>query len=116
QKDYYRMQAIFFQFQKTDRTLASAEEEAAFKAKRKAIDEQLKPFRQRIAEIEKPHRDKLLAEKIEFHLKLAQQAGALEGQNIEEFRQQLALRFAKDVQLQPEEIDAMLSAEERRVR
>ncbi|HKS41781.1 MAG TPA: DUF1553 domain-containing protein [Blastocatellia bacterium] len=116
QKDYYRMQAIFFQFQKTDRTLASAEEEAAFKAKRKAVDEKLKPFRQRIAEIEKPHRDKLLAEKVEFHVKLAQRAGALEGQNIEEFRGQLARRFAKDVQLQPEEIDALLSTEERKAR
>ncbi|HST20040.1 MAG TPA: DUF1553 domain-containing protein [Blastocatellia bacterium] len=116
QKDYYRMQAIFFQFQKTDRTLASAEEEAAFKAKRKAVDEQLKPYRQRIADIEKPHRDKLLAEKVEFHVKLAQRAGALEGQNIEEFRGQLARRFAKDVQLQPEEIDALLSTEERKAR
>ncbi len=116
QKDYYRMQAIFFQFQKTDRALASAEEEAEFKAKRKAIDEQLKPYRQKIADIEKPHRDKLLAEKVEFHVKLAQRAGALEGQNVEEFRGQLARRFAKDVQLQPEEIDALLSTEERRAR
>src|SRR6185369_12340717 len=66
QKDYYRMQAIFFQFQKTDRALADADQEAAVKARNKEIDEQLKPYRHKIAFIEKPHRDKLLAEKVEF--------------------------------------------------
>ncbi len=116
QKDYYRMQAIFFQFQKTDRALAGAEEEAAVKARNKEIDEQLKPYRHKIAVIEKPHRDKLLAEKVEFHVKLARSTGALEGQNVEEFRKQLAGRFAKDVELQPEEIDALLSDDEKQAR
>ncbi|MGA9771984.1 MAG: DUF1553 domain-containing protein [Blastocatellia bacterium] len=116
QTDYYRMQAIFFQFRKTDLTLASAGVEEAFKARRKAVDEQLKPYRLRIAGIEKPYRDKLLAEKVEFHLKVAQSTGALEGQSVEEFRAQLAQRFAKDVQIQPEEIDALLSTEEKQAR
>ena len=116
QKDYYRMQAVFSRFKKTDRTLASAEEEAAVKAKNREIDELLKPYRQKIAAIEKPHRDRLLAEKVEFHIKLARSTGALEGENVEEFRHQLARRFAKDVELQPEEIDALLSPEEMRAR
>ena len=116
QKDYYRLQAIFFPFNKTDRPLVSADEEAAFKAKNKEVDEQLRPFRQKIAAIEKPHRDKLLAEKVEFHVKLTQSTGALEGKSPDEYRKELAARFAKDVQLQPEEIDALLSAEEMRAR
>lgn len=116
QKDYYRMQAVFFRYQKADRALASSEEEAAFKAKNKEIDEKVRPFRQKIYAIEKPYRDKLLAEKVEFHMKLAESTGTLKGKNVEEFRKEVAARFAKDVQLQPEEIDALLSADEMQAR
>ena len=116
QTDYYRLQAIFFPFKKADRPLVSAEVEAAFKAKNREVDEQLRPFRQKIAAIEKPHRDKLLAEKVEFHVKLTQSTGTLAGKSPEEYRQELAARFAKDVQIQPEEIDALLSPEEVRAR
>jgi cytochrome c553 len=112
QKDYYRMQAVFFPFKKADRALVNAEEEAIFKAKNKAVDEQVRPFRQKIFAIEKPHRDKLLAEKVEFHMKLAESTGTLKDKDVAQYRKEVALRFAKDVQLQPEEIDAMLSPEE----
>jgi cytochrome c553 len=116
QKDYYRMQAVFFRYKKADRALASSEEEAAFKARNKEVDEKVRPFRQKVFAIEKPHRDKLLAEKVEFHMKLAESTGVLKDKNIEEFRKEVATRFAKDVKLQPEEIDALLSAEETQAR
>jgi mono/diheme cytochrome c family protein len=116
QKDYYRMQAIFSPFKKTDQSLLSPGDEAAFKARAKAFDEELKPLKQKVAVIEKPHRERLLADKVDFHLKLAQSTGSLEGQDPVEYRKALVERFGKDVKLQPEEIEALLSAEEKQAR
>jgi Protein of unknown function (DUF1553)/Protein of unknown function (DUF1549)/Planctomycete cytochrome C len=116
QKDYYRMQAIFFPFEKTDRLLVSASEAAAFKARNKELDELIKPFREKIAGIEEPHRERLLAEKVKFHVRLAESSGALNEIDREQFRQATAARFAKDVKLQDEEIEALLSPEESKAR
>ena len=116
QKDYYRMQAVFYPFKKTDQSLLNPTDEAAFKARAKALEDDLKPLRQKVGVIEKPHREKLLADKVEFHLKLAKSTGSLEGQNPEEFRRALVERFAKDVKLQPEEIEELLSDEEKQAR
>jgi hypothetical protein len=116
QKDYYRMQAVFFRYKKADNILANREEEAAVKARNKEIDEKVRPFRQKIFAIEKPHRDRLLAEKVDFHMKLAESTGSLKDKNIEEYRKEVVARFAKDVKLQPEEIDALLSPEETQAR
>ncbi|MBK9315264.1 MAG: DUF1549 domain-containing protein [Acidobacteria bacterium] len=116
QRDYYRMQAVFFPFEKADRVLASKDEVDAFKAKQKEIDALIRPYRTKIAAIEKPVRERLLAEKVDFHLKLAQSTGSLEGRSVEEFREETAKRFAKDVNLQAEEIEALLSPEDLRAR
>lgn len=111
QKDYYRMQAAFFPFKKTEKTLATDEEIAAHKAANKAVDEKVRPVRGKIAAIEKPVREKLMAEKVEFHVKLAESAGTVNDENREAYRRETAERFAKAVNLQPEEIEAELSAE-----
>jgi mono/diheme cytochrome c family protein len=111
QRDYYRMQAIFFPFQKTDAVMASKEEEAAYKARNKEIDELIRPYRRKIAEIEKPAREKLLAEKTEFHVRLAEMSSGFGDKTREQFREETAKRFAKEVNLQPEEIEAELSPE-----
>lgn len=116
QKDYYRMQAVFFPYAKAERTLATAAEQAAAKAKNREIDEQLRPFRQQIAAIEKPHRERLLAEKVEFHIRLEASTGKLAGKDVDAYRKEVAARFAREVKLQGEEIDALLSAEETRAR
>ena len=116
QKDYYRMQAIFFPFEKTDRLLVSASEAAAFKARNNELDELVKPFKEKIAVIEGPHRERLLAEKVKFHVRLAESSGALSQIDREQFRQATAARFAKDVKLQDEEIEALLSPEEKKAR
>src|SRR5262249_54577007 len=111
QRDYYRMQAIFFSFQKTEAVMISKDEEAAHKARSKEIDEQVRPFRQKIAAIEKPVREKLLNEKVEFHVQLAEMSNGFEGKTKEQYREETAKRFAKDVNLQSEEIEALLSPE-----
>ncbi|MGH9755321.1 MAG: DUF1549 domain-containing protein [Blastocatellia bacterium] len=116
QRDYYRMQAIFFPFQKTEAVMVSKEEEAVHKARNKEINELIKPYRQKIAAIEKPVRERLLDEKVEFHVRLAELSSGFEGKTREQYREETAKRFAKDVNLQPEEIEALLSPEDLKAR
>ncbi len=116
QKDYYRMQAVFFPFKKTEKLLVGEEEKKAHAAANKAIDEQLKPWRAKVASVEERVRQKLMVEKIEFHVKLAESAGAINAQTREQYRKETEERFAKTVNLQPEEIDEQLTAEEKEVR
>ncbi len=116
QRDYYRMQAIFFPFQKTDRVLVSQEEIEAYGVKLREVDEQIKPLKGKIAVIEKPVREKLLADKVEFHVRLAETSNGLGDKTREQYREETAKRFAKDVNIQPEEIEALLSPEELKAR
>jgi mono/diheme cytochrome c family protein len=112
QRDYYRMQAVFFPFRKTETVMVSKEEEAAHKARNKEIDELVKPYREKIAAIEKPVRDRLLNEKVEFHVRLAESSNGFEGKTKEQYREETAKRFAREVNLQDEEIEALLSSED----
>src|SRR5262249_39056386 len=116
QRDYYRMQAIFFPFQKAESVMVSREEEAVYKARNKDVDEQVKPFKQKVAAIEKPIRQRLLDEKVEFHVRLAEMSNGFEGKTKEQYREETAQRFAKDVNLQTEEIEALLSPEDLKAR
>jgi mono/diheme cytochrome c family protein len=116
QRDYYRMQAIFFPFQKTEAVMISKEEETVHKARNKEIDEQVRPFRQKIAAIDKPVRERLLNEKVEFHVQLAEMSSGFEGKTKEQYREETLKRFSKDVNLQPEEIEALLSPEDLKAR
>jgi mono/diheme cytochrome c family protein len=108
QKDYYRLQAIFLPSQKTERLLGNDSEQAAVKLRNQEIDRQIAPFKEKIAEIERPVRKRLLAEKVERFTRLSEQAGALAGKDSGEYRRELAAQFERDVKLQPEEIDAGL--------
>ncbi len=116
QRDYYRMQAVFFPFEKAEAVMASKGEEAAHKARNKEIDEQVRPVRQKIAAIEKPIRERLLAEKVEFHVRLTGMSNGFGDRTKEQYREETAKRFARDVNLQPEEIEALLSPEDLRAR
>ena len=116
QKDYYRLQAVFIPSQKTDRLLADPSGEESFKTANKEIDEKVNPHREKLAAIEKPHRGKLLEEKVDFFMRLAERSGALAGRDREEYRNSLAGQFARDVKLQPEEIEARLPPEQARER
>lgn len=112
-RDYYRMQAVFYPYQKTNALLVGKREEKAWRKQIKAIDkQQVKPLRAKIATIEKPIREKLLHDKVEFHVNLAESAGKITDKSREEFRRETAKRFAKDVNIQPEEIEALLAPEE----
>ena len=116
QKDYYRLQAIFLSSQKTERLLGTENDQAAVKLRNQEIDKQIAPFKEQIANIEKPIRQRLLDEKVERFTRLSQQAGALASKDTSEFQKELAARFERDVKLQPEEIEAGLSPADRQAR
>jgi cytochrome c553 len=116
QRDYYRMQAVFFPFQKTDKPFAAQAEIDAHKIRNKEIDGQNKPLRDKIAAIEKPARERLLAEKVEFHVRLTENSTGFGDKTRDQYREETAKRFARDVELQGEEIDALLTAEQLQAR
>jgi mono/diheme cytochrome c family protein len=116
QRDYYRMQAVFFPFQKAEKVMATQEEMTAHKAKQKEIDALVRPVREKIAAIEKPVREKLLAEKVDFHVRLAEMSNGFGGMTREQYKEAAAKRFAREVKLQPEEIEAALQPDDARAR
>jgi hypothetical protein len=116
QKDYYRLQAIFLSSHKTERLLGPENEQAGVKLRNQEIDKEVAPFKEKIAEIEKPVRKRLLDEKVERFTRLSQQAGALASKDTSEYQKELAARFERDVKLQPEEIEAGLAPADRQAR
>lgn len=63
QKDYYRLQAVFFPTKAQEYPLVSAEEVARNSAAQKAISDQQTPWKQKIKELEKPYRERIMADK-----------------------------------------------------
>ncbi|MDX1979304.1 MAG: PSD1 and planctomycete cytochrome C domain-containing protein [Bryobacteraceae bacterium] len=61
QKDYYRMQAVFYSTKENDYPLADAAAIAAFKAANAKVDDLIKPLKKQVDDIEKPYRDTLIA-------------------------------------------------------
>jgi len=116
QRDYYRLQAIFLSSQKTERLIGTDHEQAAVKLSNQEIDKQIVPFKEKIAEIERPVRKHLLAEKVERFTRLSEQAGALASKDAGEYQKELAAQFERDVKLQPEEIEAGLPFADRQAR
>jgi cytochrome c553 len=63
QKDYYRMQAVFFPAKPLEYPLVSAEDVAKFKEEQKRIDGLQAPWTDKIKQLEQPYRDRLISEK-----------------------------------------------------
>ncbi|HTM50743.1 MAG TPA: PSD1 and planctomycete cytochrome C domain-containing protein [Bryobacteraceae bacterium] len=63
QKDYYRMQAVFFSTKARDYPLVSAAEVEKHKAEEKRIEGLTGPLRKELAALERPYRDRILADK-----------------------------------------------------
>jgi Protein of unknown function (DUF1553)/Protein of unknown function (DUF1549) len=94
QADFYRLQAFFAATDNQDYKPPAKEREEAFNAEVKAHKAKLKPIEDRIAEIEKPYKDRLTAEK---RAKLEPQyARALVKD--EKLRDEEEKRLAKDAQ------------------
>ena len=65
QKDYYRMQAVFFSTKEIDYPLVPAGEVERHEALDKEITGQQKPLKERLAELERPHREFLFQAKLD---------------------------------------------------
>ncbi len=63
QKDYYRMQAVFFSTKATEYPLVNEEEVKRFNAEQAHITELQVPWKAKLTEIEKPYKEKLIADK-----------------------------------------------------
>lgn len=63
QADYYRLQGVLAATDFKDIEIATPAEKAAYEEARKRYDAELKPIKDAIAEIEKPYRERLKAEK-----------------------------------------------------
>jgi mono/diheme cytochrome c family protein len=63
QKDYYRLQAVFFPTKAAEIPLVPAAEIAQFEAEQKRIDALAAPVKKQLSELEKPYRDRILDEK-----------------------------------------------------
>jgi hypothetical protein len=61
QKDYYRMQAVFFPLKPFERPLVDPAAEAKFKADTKAVEALQQPLKDQLKALEKPFRDKIIA-------------------------------------------------------
>ena len=62
QKDYYRMQAVFFSTKHADYPLVSDDEVARHKAENERIDELKEPLEEQVKALLQPHRDELFKE------------------------------------------------------
>ncbi|MBI3666350.1 MAG: DUF1553 domain-containing protein, partial [Acidobacteria bacterium] len=64
QKDYYRLQAVFFPYVDVNHYQAPEAEVEALLAKQEEIDSKIKPLKEQIAEIEAPYREKVFIEEV----------------------------------------------------
>ena len=64
QKDYYRIQSVFFSTRSVDHPLAPSHEVAANEAERQRVDALLKPLQANKLEIEKPYLDQIVAREV----------------------------------------------------
>jgi mono/diheme cytochrome c family protein len=111
-KDYYRMAAVFSPFEKTTKPLVSEAEIAAHKEANKAVDEKQRPFKQQLAALEKPLRERLMNEKIEFHFQLAEKTNSFGDKTKEQYRAELVARLRKEINIQNEDIEEIISPEQ----
>ena len=113
QKDYYRMQAVFFPGKATEFPLVSKREVELFEAEQKRIDAREKAWKEQIAAIEKPYKEKLIdakKSKLPDYMQLALKTPPekrTEGQKLN------AIQFEKGLQIEEKDVLATLSSEDR---
>jgi cytochrome c553 len=115
-KDYYRMVAIFNSSEKAEKPLVNEQEIAQHKELNKAVDEKQRPYKKQLAELEKPLRERLMNEKIDFHLKLAEMSSGFGDKTKEQFRAELATRLGKEINIQNEDIEEIIAPDQQVIR
>ena len=114
QKDYYQMQAVFFSTKEVDYPLVPDDVVERHKAANEAIDAEQKVRKKRVAEIEKPYRERLFEEKLDALPAYYREAWDTpqekrsEGQRLNARQVEALFR-----QIKAGEIEALMSAAER---
>jgi hypothetical protein len=113
QKDYYAMQASIFGYVETEVPLAPRAEAEAYLLKNEEIDAKLEKLRKDVAEIDRPHREKLELEQIRarFPEHIYRAAAKPESERTAGERL-LATQVYEAVNLPPAQIDKLLSPDE----
>jgi hypothetical protein len=113
QKDYYRMQAVFFPAKPHEYPLVPAEEVERFDTEQKRIDNLQAPWKEQLKQLEQPYRDRLLEEKkakLPDYIQLALRTPPekrTEGQKLN------ATQVEKTLAIDAKELVAALSSEDR---
>jgi mono/diheme cytochrome c family protein len=114
QKDYYRMQAVFFPAKPHEYPLAPAEEVARFDEDQKRIDTLQAPWKEQLKQLEQPYRDRLTEDKkaklpdyIQLALRTAPEKRS-DGQKLN------ATQVEKTLTIDAKELVAALSPEDRK--
>ena len=110
QKDYYRIQSVFYSTRPRDFPLVSQEEVNKHKAEVKRLDEQIKPLTQRREAIEKPYRDQIFAEKVAKLPEYMQLAWKTPAEKRTEGQRLNARQIERTLQIEDTEILARMSA------
>ncbi len=113
QKDYYRIQAVFFPTKAYDHPLVGSDAVKAFEGEQKRIGDLQAPWKQKVKELEAPYRDRLLAAKkakLADYIQLALRTPAelrTEGQKLN------AAQVEKTLTVDLEDVLAALSSDDR---
>ena len=110
QKDYYRIQAVFFPTRTYEHPLVTAEEVEKHKAEQKHIDELQAPYKAELKQLEQPYRERLLdakKAKLPEYIQVALRTPPdkrTEGQRLN------ATQVEKTLMVDPEEVQKVLPA------
>ncbi len=109
QKDYYRMQAVFFNTKTGTHPLADPAEVVRYDAEMKRIDGLQAPHKKRKTEIEKPYRDQIFAEKLSKLAPYMQEAWRTPAEKRTD-GQKLNAKQIERIDIKDEEIQERMSA------
>lgn len=112
QKDYYRMQAVFFSAKPADIPIVGEEEIQAHKQKLAAWESQIQPVRDQKTQLEDPYRNRLLAEKKDRLADYIKIALATPPEKRTEGQRLNALQVEKTLRVDDAEIEKALSVED----
>lgn len=113
QKDYYRMQAVFFSLKTSDYPLVSAAAVEEHKAAQKRIDEALQPLKKRKTELEKPYRDLIFDERVSKLAPYMQEAWRTPPDKRNEGQRLNARQIEKTLEIKEPEIVARMTSDDK---
>jgi Protein of unknown function (DUF1553)/Protein of unknown function (DUF1549) len=113
QRDYYRMQASLFGYVEVDHPLTSREEAEAYAKKTAEVDARINAVREKLREVERPYRDRLLPAKYRKFPQNVQDAIAVPEDKRTAGQALLAGQVIRTVSVSGAEIDTIITPEDR---